>query len=272
MARRLMAFCLVLGLAVPAVTSGQTQEAVLEAIPFEQRLDAQVPLDLVFRDAEGQKVTLSDYFGEKPVVLSLVYYECPMLCTLVLNGMVTGFKDIPYTVGRDFEVVTVSFDHEETHVLAAAKKTAYVADYGRPGAAEGWHFLVGDKTSVDALCDAVGFGYQYDPNTDEYGHRSGIYLLTPKGRVSRVFPGIEYAPRDLRLGLVEASDNRIGTVVDKLALLCYHYDPKEGAYSFFVMNIVRIGCFLTVGALAAALFVFIRRERRKLAQTKAVAS
>lgn len=248
------------------------QDAGMEAIPFEQRLDAQVPLELVFRDAEGNKVMLSDYFGDKPIVLSLVYYECPMLCTLVLNGLVAGLEDVPFCIGRDFDVVTVSFDHEETHVLAAEKKKAYLKMYDRPGAAEGWHFLVGEKPSVDALCGAVGFGYQYDPNTDEYGHRSGIYLLTPQGRVSRVFPGIEYASRDLRLGLVEASDNKIGTVVDKLALLCYHYDPSEGAYSFFVMNIIRIGCFLTVGALAVVLARFFLRERRKLAESGAVSA
>ena len=269
MTKTCLMLLLTLGL-LPGVAGAQ--EPAMEAIPFEQRLDAQVPLDLAFRDAEGRKVTLSQYFGEKPVVLSLVYYECPMLCTLVLNGLVAGLKDVPFTVGRDFEAVTVSFDHEETHVLAAAKKKAYLADYGRPGAADGWHFLVGEKASVDALCDAVGFGFQYDPQTDEYAHRSGIYLLTPEGRVSRVFPGIEYPPLDLRLGLVEASNHRIGTVVDRLALLCYHYDPKEGAYSFFVMNIIRTGCFLTVGALAAALFVFIRRERRKVAEAKAVSA
>lgn len=271
MSRRVLGILLSL-LGVCSATA-QTQGNVMEEIPFEQRLDAQVPLDLAFRDAEGRNVTLSEYFGDKPVVLSLVYYECPMLCTLVLNGLVTGLKDIPFSIGRDFEAVTVSFDHEETHVLAAAKRDAYLEIYDRPGAADGWHFLVGEKASVDALCGAVGFGYQYDPKTDEYAHRSGIYLLTPEGRVSRVFPGIEYAPRDLRLGLVEASDNRIGTVVDRLALLCYHYDPKEGAYSFFVMNIIRTGCILTVGALAAALIVFIRRERRKLAgKAKAVSA
>lgn len=268
--RRFLAAALLL--AVLPMSGAQAQDPAMQAIPFEQRLDAQVPLDLTFRDAEGRTVRLGEYFGEKPVVLSLVYYECPMLCTLVLNGLVAGLQEVPFSIGREFEAVTVSFDHEETHVLAAAKKQAYLGEYDRPGAEDGWHFLVGEKASVDALCDAVGFGYQYDPATDEYAHRSGIYLLTPEGRVSRVFPGIEYPARDLRLGLVEASDGRIGRVVDKLALLCYHYDPKEGAYSFFVMNIVRAGCFLTIGALAAAVGLFLLRERRRSVGPKAVSA
>ena len=237
-------------------------DAVQEQVTFEQRLNAEVPGDLAFRDSEGRQVTLADYYGDKPILLSLVYYECPMLCTLSLNGMVMAMRDIPYIAGTDYTVLTVSFDHEETHVMAATKKAAYLETYARPGSGSGWHFLVGEEGPVTALCDAVGFGFQYDPASDEYAHRAGIVILTPEGVVSRYLPGIEYDPRDLRLSLVEASQNRIGTIADKIALLCYHYDPSAGVYSFFIMNIIRIGCLLTVVVLAVLMYALFRNEKK----------
>ena len=253
---------LALAVATAVSAAGQVPEPPLD-IRFDQKLNAQVPMDLMFRDSSGAVVELGSYFNDKPVLLSLVYYECPMLCTLTLNGMVAVMKEIPYALNTDYEAVTVSFDHEETHVLAAGKKKAYVESYDRSGAENAWHFLVGEKDQVDRLCEAVGFGFRYDPETDEYAHRSGIILLTPDGVVSKYLPGIEYPERDLRLGLVEASAGRIGTIVDRLSLLCYHYDPVAGSYSFVVMNIVRLGCFLTIGALAAFLGCMLFREHRQ---------
>ena len=242
----------------------------VEEVSFEQRLNAQVSPDLSFRDSTGRNITLNDYFKDKPVLLSLVYYECPMLCKLSLNGMVTAMKDIPYLVGKDYQVVTVSIDPQETHVMAAEKKAAYVEQYSRPGAEQGWHFLVGHQDQIQNLCDTVGFGFKYDPETDEYAHRAGILLLTPNGVVSRYLPGIEYPRRDLRLGLVEASENKIGTIVDRIALLCYHYDPTAGAYGILIMNIVRMGCFVTVLALAVMMVVLLKMEKKGVKKRKAV--
>lgn len=259
---RMVRCSLALAAAAAVSASGQVPEPPLD-IRFDQKLNAQVPMDLKFRDSSGAVVELGSYFTDKPVLLSLVYYECPMLCTLTLNGMVAAMKEIPYALNTDYDAVTVSFDHEETHVLAAGKKKAYVDSYGRPGAESAWHFLVGEKDQIDRLCEAVGFGFRYNPETDEYAHRSGIILLTHDGVVSKYLPGITYPERDLRLGLVEASAGRIGTVVDRLSLLCYHYDPVAGSYSFAVMNIVRLGCFLTIGALAAFLGTMFVREHRQ---------
>ena len=221
---------------------------VLQGIGFDQRLNEQVPLDLTFTDDAGRPVTLADYFGSKPVILVLAYYQCPRLCTLVLNGLVQGMLEMPFTAGKEFEVVTVSFDPLETWELAASKKEAYLQRYGRPGTANGWHFLTGDETNIRALAAAVGFRYRYDAATKQFAHASGIMILTPEGRISRYFYGIEYAPRDIRLGLVEASRNQIGSPVDQILLFCYHYDPATGRYGAIAMNLVR---------LAGALFVLI---------------
>lgn len=250
-----------LALLIAASVSAQV-DPTLEEVTFEQRLNSEVPGELSFRDSNGNPVKLSDFFGEKPILLSLVYYECPMLCTLSLNGMVMAMKDIPYIAGTDYTVLTISFDHEETHVMAAQKKAAYLETYARPGSEKGWHFLVGEKEPITALCQAVGFGFKYDPVSDEYAHRAGIVVLTPGGVVSRYLPGIEYDPRDLRLSLVEASENRIGTLADKIALLCYHYDPSAGAYSFFIMNIVRIGCLVTVVGLTVLMLALFRNDKK----------
>ena len=255
-------------LAVVAAVSGPAARAQVqsfevggEEIRFEQRLNAQVPLDLAFRDSTGRRVSLADYFHDTPVILTLVYYECPMLCGLVLNGLLQGLGEIPYTAGEDFQIVTVSFDHEETHVLAAAKKQNCLAAYGRPGGEAAWHFLVGEEASVRTLCDAVGFGFKWDPRSREFAHGSGIIVTTADGVISRVLPGIVYEPRDLRLSLVEASRKQIGTIVDKLSLLCFRFDHTTGQYSFFVMNIMRVASVITVGALACLVAYGFRRER-----------
>jgi protein SCO1/2 len=246
-------------LALPALAQNE-RPALLRDVGIDQRLNEQVPLDLRFRDEAGRTVRLGDYFGRKPVILALVYYECPMLCTEVLNGLVGSLKVLSFDVGNQFTVVTVSFNPRETPALAAAKKAAYLGRYARPGAAGGWHFLTGEEPSIAALTRAVGFHYTYDPKTNQYAHAAGIMVLTPQGKISRYFYGIEYAPRDLRLGLVEASANKIGSPIDQLLLFCYHYDPAIGKYSAIVMNFVRLGGVITMLALGTLILVLLRRD------------
>ena len=231
-------------------------------IGFDQRLDEQVPLDLTFRDEGGKTVRLGDYFNRKPVILALVYYQCPMLCNQELNGLAGGLKALPFDAGKEFEVVVVSINPRETSDLAAAKKDGYMRDYGRADAASGWHFLTGDPKPIDALTRAVGFRYAYDPMLNQYAHASGVVVLTPKGRVARYFYGVEYAPRDLRFGLIEAAEDRIGTPVDQVLLLCYQYDPKTGKYSAAVMKSLRLGGVVTVIGVAALLFALNRKAKR----------
>ncbi len=249
-----------------AVTPGTPSTSVpdlLEKVGIDQRLDAQVPLDLTFRDEAGRTVALRDYFSGKPVILTLVYYECPMLCTQVLNGAVAAFKTMNFTAGKEFEVITVSFNPKDTAALAAGKKTTYLNKYGRPDAAAGWHFLTGDQPAIDALAKAVGFRYVYDEATEQYVHASAMMLLTPQGRMSKYFYGIEYPPRDIRLGLIEAADNKIGTAVDQMLLYCYHYDPSAGKYSMVVMNVLRLGGVVTLVAIGGFVLAMVARERRK---------
>jgi protein SCO1/2 len=237
--------------------------SVVEKIGVDQKLGAPVPLDLEFRDESGRTVRLGQYFTTgKPVVLSLVYYRCPGLCTMTLNSMSAAFKPLTLSVGKDFEVVTVSIDPKETPKLAAAKKAEYLKRYGRPGAEAGWHFLTGDGASIEALAAAVGFRYVYQPEIDQYAHAAAIMVATPQGKLARYFYGIEYSARDLRLGLVEASGNRIGTLADVMTLLCYQYDPKSGKYGTAVMRIVRAGGVATVLGLGAFIVLTLRRERR----------
>jgi len=242
------------------------QEALppaLKDVGIDQRLNAQAPLGLEFKDETGNKVQLRQYFGRKPVVLSLVYYECPMLCTMVLNGMLRSFRAMKLDVGRDFEVVTVSFDPGDTPELAAAKKQGYIERYERQDAAGGWHFLTGEETAIRELTRAVGFRYKYDAASGQFVHASAIMVLTPDGRLSRYLYGIDYAPRDLRLALVESSAGRIGSPVDAILLYCFHYDPSTGKYSLLIMNLIRAAGTATVAVLGAFLLVMFRRDRRK---------
>jgi protein SCO1/2 len=238
----------------------------LRGVGFDQRLNEQVPLDLVFRDETGARVRLGQYFGGKPVILVLAYYRCPRLCTLVLNGLVYALMDISMNVGDEFEVVTVSFDARETPQMAAAKKKVYIARYGRPGAEAGWHFLTGEEKSIKRLTEAVGFRYNYDAEKDQFAHASGIMVLTPQGKLARYFYGIEFTARDLRLGLVEASENRIGSPAEQVLLFCFEYDPTSGKYGLAVMNFVRLGGILTVLALGTFFVVMWRRSRRQARQ------
>jgi len=258
----LVAMAALAGLQVAAAEESALPPA-LQDVGFDQKLGDQVPLDLVFRDETGREVTLGDYFDSRPVVLSLVYYKCPMLCTLVLDGLTSSLKALSLVPGREFEIVTVSFDPRESPELALAKKEAYLARYGRPEAGEGWHFLTGEEESIRRLAAAVGFRYAYDPELDQFAHASGILVLTPESRIARVLFGIEYAPRDLKLSLVEASQGKIGTLVDQLLLFCFHYDPATGKYGAMVLNLVRAGGAVTVLGGGLAILGMLRRERRR---------
>jgi len=223
-------------------------------------LGENLPLDLAFRNEAGDEVRLRDYFGQKPVVLSLNYYACPMLCTVTLNGLASALNIISMSAGQEFEVVTVSFDPKETPALAAAKKKSYLERYKRPGAADGWHFLTGDAASIGALTRAVGFRYVWDAETKQFAHPAGIVVLTPDGKIARYLYGIEYAPRDLRLAVVEASSGKVGNPVDQIILACYQYDPTTGKYGAAIMRMIRLAGALTVLGLVGFILLMLRRE------------
>jgi protein SCO1/2 len=244
-----------------AGTPSTTVPKQLEDVTFEQRLDTRLPLDARFRDEAGRDVTLGDYFGTRPVVLAFVYYSCPMLCTQVLNGLVTALGVMKFEPAKEFEVVAVSFNPREGPGLASQKKANYLERYGRPHTAAGWHFLTGKEESIRRLTDAVGFRYAYDEKIKQYAHGAAIEVLTPRGVLSRYFYGIEYSPRDIRLGLIEASEERIGNAIDDVLLFCYHYDPATGKYGAAVLRMVRIGGVATVLAFLSFLAVSLRRER-----------
>lgn len=236
----------------------------LEGVTYAQRLGDQVPADLPFVDETGKAVRLGDYFGTRPVVLALAYYECPMLCTQVLSGMTAGLKGLTFTAGQEFEVVVVSIDPGEGPGLAAAKKATYVAHYDREETAGSWHFLTGRKADIDRLAQTVGFSYTYDEKTDQYAHAAGLSILTPDGRIARYLFGIDFAPRDLRLGIVEANDRKIASPIDTVLLYCYHYDPATGTYGLMAMRLVRTAGVLFVLAMVTGWVVLRRRERRGL--------
>lgn len=234
----------------------------LKHIGIEQKLNAQVPMNLTFTDEHNEPVRLGQYFAaNRPVVLSLVYYQCPMLCNMVLNGELSSLKHVGLKLGEDYEVVTVSFDPKETPQLALTKKAIYIEKFGRFGKDTGWHFLTGSEPQIRALADAVGFRYQWDDVTKQWAHASGIMILTPEGKVSRYFYGINYPHQDMRLGLVEASANKIGSPVDQILLFCYHYDPTTGKYGFAILNTLRAAGTATALGLGIFVFTMIRREK-----------
>jgi protein SCO1/2 len=234
---------------------------LLSKVGIDQRLNQQIPLDLPFTDEAGRDVRLGDYFGKRPVILALVYYECPMLCTQVLNGLVSALGMLTFDVGREFDVVAVSINPKEGPGLAAQKKQAYLDRYKRPQTAAGWHFLTGKEENIQRLAAAVGFRYAFDEAIQQYAHGAGIEVLTPRGVLSKYFYGIEFSVRDLKFGLIEASEERIGTVIDTALLLCYHYDPATGKYGATAIEAIRIGAVATVLALVSFLFVSLRKER-----------
>ena len=244
----------------------------LRDVRIEQKLNQQLPLDLVFRDESGAQVKLGQYFGQKPVVLAFVYYDCPMLCTQVLNGMVTSFRVVPFEMGKEFDVVTISFDPRETPELAASKKKVYV-DYlpekMKASARNGWHFLTGDAANIERITDAAGFRYHYDEKTKQFAHASAIMVATPEGKLSHYFYGVNYSARDLRCGLIESSQHKIGSVTEQLSLYCYQYDPTKGTYGAAVMRILRITGVLTFLGIIALIF-FLKPRNRQQATRSAV--
>ena len=245
-----------------ASTPVHAMGADIPDVGIDQRLDTQLPLDLVFRDESGEQITLGSILdGGKPAILALVYYDCTMLCGEVLNGMLDTFQELDLTVGSDFEVITISFDPTETYAVAAPKKQIFVNAYGREEAEEGWHFLTNEGDSAKKLADLVGFRYSYLPDIDEYAHGSAIILITPSGKVSRYFYGIAYPPRDVRFALLEAGEGKIGTLADQLMLLCMYYNPESGVYTIAVMRILQIAGSATALMLASFVFVLFMRER-----------
>lgn len=243
--------------------NGTSRPGGLKGVTIEQRLNSQLPLDAVFKDENGQSRPLGAYFGKRPVVLALVYYDCPMLCTQILNGMTRALKILTFKPGQDFDVVAISFDARETPAQAKAKKVVYMRDYGHPDTAGAFHFLTGDLDSIKRVTDTVGFRYNWDPHTGQFAHASAIYVLTPDGRLSKYFYGVEYSPKDLRLGLIEASQNKIGTAVDQLLLFCYHFDPKAAKYTPVAMGILRVAGGVTVLGLGGFMLIMLRRDQKQ---------
>jgi protein SCO1/2 len=230
----------------------------LQNVGIEQHLEEQIP-NLTFRDETGRAVRLGDYFGKRPMILNLVYYQCPMLCGEVLSGLESALRVLKFDVGKEFDVLTLSFDPHETSEMASAKKAEYLKRYGRSGAAAGWHFLTGPQESIDAVTGAAGFQYQYDARTGQFAHATAIMVLTPEGKIAQYFYGVEYAPKDLRLALVQASENKIGTVVDQLLLYCYHYDPATGKYGAIISRVLQISAAATILVLSILIAVLFRR-------------
>jgi protein SCO1/2 len=270
---------LVLGAAAPASgqmtgapTAGYKQEPGMTAatvpgplreIGFDQRINERLPLDRTFTDEAGRRVALGDYFGRRPVVMVFAYYDCPMLCTLAINGLASALGVLSLEPGGDFEIVTVSFDPRDTPASASAKKAQYLERYKRRGGAAAWHFLTGEQASIDRVTRAAGFHYAWDKDTKQFAHPTGIIVLTADGRIARYLFGIEYGPRDLRYALVEASNGRVGSAVDSLLLYCYHYDPMTGRYGLVIMRAVRLAGAVTVLGLVAFIVVMVRREKHQ---------
>ena len=249
-------------LEAPAAPPANMRPPGLKHVGIEQHLDEQVPLNLAFKDETGKSVQLGDYFGKRPVILSLVYYRCPMLCGQLLEGLESALRVVDFDPGKQFDVITVSFDPSDTPAVASAKKAEIMARYKRPGAAGGWHFLTGPQASIDALTKAVGFEYEYDKRTDQFAHATAIMVLTPGGKLTQYYYGIDFPPKDLRLGLIQASKNKIGTVVDQVLLYCYHYDPDAGRYSALIGRVLQIAGGFTVLVLGGFILVMFRLESK----------
>jgi protein SCO1 len=257
-----LAVALILLVSAAARAHDDKRPAALRDVAFDQKLNQQVPLDVTFRDENGETVLLANYFKGKPVILNFVYYKCQDLCPLLLDGVVRSLRALSFDLGNQFDVLTVSFDPHDDPPLAAAKKSDLVQKYSRPGAATGWHFLTGDETSIQRLTQSVGFRYSYDAHTGEFAHAAGIIILTPQGKTSRYFYGIDFSPRDVRLGLIEAAAAKIGSPIDQLLLFCYHYDPSTGKYNLLVARVIQIAGAFTVLALGTFIMVMLRRDRK----------
>jgi protein SCO1 len=244
-----------------------TKSPILDKVGIAQHLNAQLPLNLAFTDDAGKQVQLGQYFGRRPAILALVYYQCPMLCSEELNGLVSALEMVSFRPGKDFDVIVASIDPTEGTDLAAAKKRTYLRRYGHPETADGWHFLTGTQPSIDALTQAVGFGYTKIPGPDgkltQFAHASSIQIVTPQGKLAQYYMGVEYSPKDMRLGLVEASANRIGSPVDNILTYCYHYDPGTNKHSLIVARVVQLGGLVTMLSLGGFMWVMFRRDVRR---------
>ncbi|MDR3402360.1 MAG: SCO family protein [Chthoniobacter sp.] len=259
-----MKLLLLLSLVAVVAAHGQTlPPEQLARVDFEQRLGASLPVNAMFRDETGAPVRLGQFFGERPSVLALVYYECPNLCTVVLNGMLESLRNVRQTVGSDFDVVVVSIKPGDSAKLAADKKHTYSARYGRPGSAKGWHFLTGDAPAIRELAGAVGYHYVYEPQSKQYAHASGIVVVTPQGKISRYFLGIEYPPKDVRVALLDASESKVGALANRLLLLCFHYDPHTGRYSLLISRVIQLAGMGTVLVLGIMIVRMSRHQSRK---------
>lgn len=249
----------------PSQTSSNGIPETLKKVGIDQNLNAQIPLDSRFKDSSGKEVKLGEYFGKgRPVVLALVYYECPMLCNEVLNGLTGSLKGISFDAGKDFDVVAISFDTRENQKpdLTKNKKAGYLERYNRPGTENGWHFLTGEQSEIDKVTKAIGFNYTFDKETNQFAHAGGIMVITPQGKVSRYHYGIDYSPKDLKFSIMESSENRIGNPVEQLYLYCFHYDPSSGKYGFAILNVLRLMGVATLLGLGTMLFVFWRRGKK----------
>lgn len=233
---------------------------LVREIGIDQKLNEQIPLDLIFKNETGQEVKIGDYFGSRPVLINLVYFRCPMLCSFVLDGIVKALRPLKFTPGKEFEIITISIDPKDTPDQAAEKKKKNIKDYGRPGAEKGWHFLTGSQKSIEALAHAVGFRYVYDSKSGQYAHAGGIMIATPQGKLARYFYGIEYAPRDIRFAIMEASENKIGSLADQLLLFCFHYDPMTGKYGFVIVRLLIFAGITTALLLFGGIIVMLRQE------------
>jgi protein SCO1/2 len=238
---------------------------MLQKVGIEQRLNEQIPTDAVFKDENGAEVKIGDYFGKRPVILALVYYECPMLCNEVLNGLTGTLKGLSFDTGKDFDVVAISFDARENDKpdLAKNKKESYMKRYGRPGTENGWHFLTGTQSEIDKVANAVGFHYAFDAQTNQFAHAGGVMILTPEGKVSRYLYGIDYAPKDVKFAVMESAQNKVGNVSEQLMLYCYHYDPSTGKYGLSILKVIRIFGIVMLIGLGTMFFVFWRRNKAK---------
>ena len=247
--------------------SNDRPPAILDKVGISQRLNGQLPLALPFVDETGKAVRLGDYFGKRPAILALVYFQCPMLCSEELNGLTASLRMVKLTPGKDFDVIVVSIDPTEGPALAAPKKASYLKRYGQPDTADGWHFLTGQQAEIDVLTKAVGFGYVKIPGPDgklnQFAHASAIQIVTPEGRLAQYYMGVEYSPKDLRLGLVEASSNKIGSPVDNILTYCYHYDPNTNTHSLIVARVVQLGGAVMVLGLGGFMLVMFRRDIRQ---------
>jgi protein SCO1 len=251
----------------PATTEPNGLPSALQTVGIEQKLGEQLPLDTVFKDENGDPVKLGNYFSTgRPVILALVYYECPMLCNQVLNGLNGSLKGMNFDAGKDFDVVAISFDARENEKpdLAKNKKASYVEHYGRAGGENGWHFLTGEQASIDAVTKSAGFNYHWDERSNQFAHAGGIMVVTPQGKMSHYLYGIDYAPKDLKFAVMEASENKVGTPSDQLLLYCYHYDPATGKYGLAILNVMRVGGIATLLMMGTMALVFWRRNKKRI--------